>query len=149
MSRLSTQRRKTLYGIISSSPDFACEGPLGDFVGKYLVCEALAQKLVGYYKEDKKISRAPNQPLSWIEIDAAAKNFSIGLSESQIEETFKAGRRRKRGERTPRQLRNGYFHTLSPKDAQEIIGRSKELLTLMDSWISVFEKDSSSKSWEV
>jgi hypothetical protein len=45
----------------------------------------------------------------------------------------------KRGAKTCRQLRNGYLHSLSKKDKEEINSRFGELKGYMEKWINLLK----------
>jgi hypothetical protein len=133
--RFSAQQRNEIVKLATSSPGFSCQGPIGQFLDRWLLCEVIAKKLIMYHKKSNEL------PTHWnyIQVTAAAKHFAINLKPEKNQAIFKGGHG-KRGENTPRQLRNGYLHSLSTPDADEIIDRSSYLTSLLDDWLVVLKK---------
>jgi len=122
-------------------PGFACEGLFGDLVDKYLRAEALARQIIRFYKEDvARLAQVPTpnpnprrknrDDFTVPTLITAMKHFNLlrasstsaavdpRLSEAEINKTF-AGGPGKRGNKSMKQLRNGYFHSLDPADKIE------------------------------
>lgn len=108
--------------------------PLGSFIERYIVCEAVARKI---------ISDHTNKPcpvkLYSTSVVSAAKHFGLlGTAGSQlISEIFRSGDGN-RNCKTPRQLRNAIIHELNSQDCEEAIARHKELYKLMSEWLELF-----------
>jgi len=135
---LNTQRKTELKKITNQSPGFNSQGELGVFFDLFLVCEATARKLIVYYK--KEISKTESKIYTINEVKAALNLFSISNSNDDnfVNNIFKSGKG-SRGKKTCRQLRNGYFHSLSQKDRAEIESRSEDLTENMKKWIQLFQ----------
>ena len=95
---------------------------LNDFGVKYTIID-----------NNEKIPSA-RKPLNYLEIEKAAKYFGLDIDSKLIVQIFKSGDAN-RGERTPRQLRNGIFHSKAVKDIEEVEQRFEELSKLMETWL--------------
>ena len=127
---LSKKQETELLNIARSDPGFKCQGKVGEFLDNWLICETLAKRLILYLKQ-----REP-QKASWSypELISALKHFGIDYDDQKVKPAFKGGDREKRGNKTARQLRNGYLHSLSIGDKNEIETRSTELTHLLSYW---------------
>lgn len=118
---LSSKRLTALKNVQSLDPNFHLAGAVGEFIGFYLLCEVLATKLQNYYRADN------NKPeLDKIQIQAltaSLKYFSLTFDNSELKSVFSGGKGLV-GKKSARQLRNGYLHSLSATDKQEIINKA-------------------------
>jgi len=128
--KLSTQQRREIVKLGSQLPGFSCQGSTGSFLDRWLVCEMLAKKLIMYHK---KLGELPTNYWTYEQVGAATKYFGLKIEANLNKSIFKGGHG-KRGKNTPRQLRNGYLHSLSSADNQEILQRISELKKLLDKW---------------
>jgi len=103
--------------ISERTPGLQCQGKLGSFLDAYFVAEALAKKIQQFYQNDK--NRPDSDKVETKQLAAAHRHFSIPMNEDDIRSTF-AGGPGTRGSKSARQLRNGYVHSLSPNDREEI-----------------------------
>ena len=94
-----------------------CQGKLGTFIEKYVVCEATANKLAQFYKTDKKLKAGGI--LRKDELANSLKFFGIKVTQRDINTVF-AGGSGKRGSKSARQIRNGFLHSISDSDRKEI-----------------------------
>jgi len=125
----SPQQKKEIKRIGQSFPGLSCQGSVGVFLDHWLICEALAKRLIMYHKTLNDL------PHHWTyeQVSAAIKHFGININPDLNEKIFKGGRGR-RGENTPRQIRNSYLHSLSPAEVQEIESRIKEYVSILEEW---------------
>ena len=130
----STKQKKEIKKILNRTPGFSKQGQLGEFFDKYLLCEALARKIIEY----KKGKSDKFETLNYTSIESALKFYKYNSYIDIIVKIFKSGDG-KRGEKTPRQLRNGYFHNLSEEDRKEIETRSNDMISLMNDFINQFK----------
>jgi hypothetical protein len=132
ISSLKSNHFNELQKIIKQKPNFSVQGSLGEFFDLYLVCEATARKIVSYN------SGTSSKELHFASIMSAVNTyFPNKLTNSTITQIFNSNFG-KRNNRTCRQLRNGYLHSLSEKDKIEIVSRIDSLKNDMNKWISIF-----------
>lgn len=117
MTVLSAQRRGVLIEITQRSPGFLCQGDLGAFLDRYFVAEVLARKVMSFYQDDTK--KSGSDKIQVQQLSAAIRYFGIIFPESDIRTLFLGGEGL-RGNKSARQLRNGYVHSLSAEDRVEI-----------------------------
>ncbi|WP_445397938.1 hypothetical protein [Zobellella sp. An-6] len=125
---LTKQQLKALADIANCSPGFKAQGVLGDFLDLWLVCEVLAKKLITYHKNLSDI------PFRWsyTQLEASFKHLGISYCESKVKTMFHSDKKAKRGSKPARVLKNGYLHTLSDADREEIESRASELLEILN-----------------
>jgi len=124
----SNKRLNALKSIKSLDPSFYCAGVVGEFISLYLLNEVFAKKLQNYYRIDNKkpeLDKIQTQVLT-----ASLKHFSLIFNESDLKLIFKGGEGIV-GKKSARQLRNGYLHSLSTTDKQEIISKAHTYNNLM------------------
>jgi len=130
------QRNGFLKDILKLSPNFRKHGDVGLFIDHYLMCEVKAKKLINYYTDKKFTPKGSGY--NWTTIYASLKHFNIiTLSKLEIEKAFK-GAEGKRGNKSARQLRNGYLHSLSQSDKSEIIASGRELNIIMVKFLNSY-----------
>jgi hypothetical protein len=136
----SIQQKKEIKKILNRTPGFSKQGQLGEFFDKYLLCEALARKIIEYKRNySKKQGKSDKfETLNYTSIESALKFYKYNSYINIIVKIFKSGDGI-RDEKTPRQLRNGYFHNLSEEDRKEIETRSNDLISLMNDFINQFK----------
>ena len=108
--------------------------PVGHFLERYLVSEAVARKLIAY-----KTRKPCPQTLNFQSIVSASKHFYLAPSihPQLIENVFRGGAGH-RNSKTPRQLRNSIVHSLSREDCVETRTRHHDLMALMKRWLDHF-----------
>lgn len=129
---LIKKRLIELEKVIDLHPGFSCQGMIGDFISKYIICEVLARKIQSYYLRDNKkreVDKIQTQQLS-----AALRTFELTFDQESLKVLFRGGEG-KRGTKSARQLRNGYLHSLSTNDKTEIEEKYQSYMLLMDQWI--------------
>lgn len=119
---LRQSRNKELKAVQLLDPGFSCQGSVGEFIGLYIQSEVFAKKLQQYYRTDT--NKSGRDELQIQTLKAALKHFKVSFTDSDISALFKGGPG-KRGSKSARQLRNGYFHALSPEDKKEIMSKVK------------------------
>ena len=127
---LSEKQKKEILNITELDPGLKCQGKVGLFLDNWLICEVLAKRLIMYHKQKKE---TPNR-WNYTQVSSALKYFGIDYDDQKVEPAFKGGSKGKRGNKSARQLRNGYLHSLSENDKTEIETRSKELNVLLTYW---------------
>lgn len=130
---LNKQRNKELRSVQLLDPGFSCQGIVGEFIGTYIQSEVFAKKLQTYYRTDT--GKSGKEDLNLGTLKAAIKHFKISVSETDISELFRGGAG-KRGNKSARQLRNGYLHALSLEDKNEIEERANKLISKLKLFIS-------------
>ena len=138
---LSKKRRESLKNIADKKIGFSCQGKVGAFIDNYVVCEATATKLVQFYKTDKKLKLGGT--LRKDEILNALKHFGFQMLGQDISTVFTGGKGRK-GAKSARQLRNGFLHSISDSDKNEIQKKYSQLIKLMNMFLSFFRASNSS-----
>lgn len=131
MRELSIQQKKEFENILKRKPLLKSDNSnLGEFLSLYFLCEVLAKKLIMYMngKESKTFSHK--------EVLKALKEF--GLEEIDTSVVFKSRIKEKRGENSPKQLRNEYVHTISDGSKKEIEERFLVLESNMKEFIKIF-----------
>ena len=130
---LNPHEKSGLQRIINNQPNFKQQGKLGDFFDLYLVCEATARKLIFY-----STSRGSSDSFKVHIIESSTMTFFPSkIGNIPIRDIFKAGAGI-RGNKTCRQLRNDYIHSLSSLDRSEIEERIIPLKQNMEQWINMF-----------
>jgi hypothetical protein len=155
-NKMLSQRVKALQEVFAAKPDLKSKNSLSDFLSDYLLCEALANKLILYLETDdppKPINPKKNicsscgaenesvvknkkpsahfKTLDVRKIKKALIHFSIVFSDDETDAIFKSGDG-KVGNRTARQLRNEYAHSLSVSACKEMCERAPYFLELMN-----------------
>lgn len=135
--RLDNQRKKVLKKLLSDRYSIGKNKKLIDFLSLYIDCEATAKKYVYYYKHDKKQKKSDAfDSLKYNEVEKAAWYFGLKPTEDLIVKIFESSTG-KRNQKTPRQLRNGIFHSKSSEDIEEVESRFDELKEIMQRWIDI------------
>lgn len=105
------------------------------FLEKFILCEiGLKTVLNYYYKYQGQEKEATDIEMGLSTIKAALKLVQYNIPDDTLERMFKA--KKKRGERSVRDLRNGIVHDLTIPDLQEVIARKDELFGLMDEFVA-------------
>ena len=133
---LTTRRCSALLEIATRSPGLGCQGLLGQFLDHYLVAESLATKLQYYYQVDT--GQKSTDKIHVNQLIAAQRHFSLQFEDLRTKEIFLSGPGNG-GCKSCRQLRNGYVHSLSVSDREEIEDRSKSLLIDLVDYLDSFK----------
>jgi|GEM_PF-2351423 len=131
---LNDQHKSNLNKILDQKTNFSAQGKLGEFFDLYIVCEVTARKLI-YYNTHKKDIKFRIDDLE----KAVNKFYPEKYDKDLIQQIFKSGKG-KRGNKTSRELRNSYLHTLCKDDRQEIENRFDTLKMYMNRWIEIFNE---------
>ncbi|MDO6840359.1 hypothetical protein Q4602_12815 [Paraglaciecola chathamensis] len=131
---LVNQRNKELEGVKGLDPNFYCEGDVGKFISLYLQSEVFAKKLQRYFRTDENIKG--KDELNIAALKAAIKRFRLDFDESHVSELFKGGSG-KQNEKSARQLRNGYLHSLSVSDKNEILKKAESFVSKLKVFLSL------------
>lgn len=131
------RRNKGLANADATDPGFSCQGVVGEFVSVYLRAELLALKLQHYYQTDMQNKQTS---LNITALRRAIKHFNLHFSEEKILLIFRGGKG-KRGNKSAKQLRNGYLHRLSEADKKEIVCNGKSLIKEMAKLLKLRIKD--------
>ncbi len=134
---LSSKRIKALEGIALLDPKFHCAGVVGEFISLYIQTEVMARKIQNYYRIDK--SKTDLDKIQIQVLKASLKHFSLSFNEPDVNLIFKGGEGLV-GEKSARQLRNGYLHSLSPSDKDEIINKAPRYIAIMKKFLLVYKK---------
>ncbi len=175
MSKLSTDklsytRAKAIRGVLGEKPDLSSNLALADFLSEYFLCEALANKLIEYFEADvppeavkpkktkcpscgveNEISLTKRKPsgrfksLDVGKLKKALVHFTLDFSSDGANSVFASGHGIV-GERTARQLRNDYTHSLSSSANKEITERAPQLLNLMIRFLTAVQNRTSKES---
>jgi hypothetical protein len=127
--KLTSGQQTVIVRIKSEAPDFKQQGKLGEFFDLFLVCEATAKKLINY---------AGYNDYNITNIQRAMSMYFPNESSDFLNNIFLGGDGNKRNHKSCRQLRNGYIHSLSKQDRQEIENRIDVLRNNMNRWINLF-----------
>lgn len=125
-------RNRELKAVNALDPGFSCQGLVGEFISLYIQSEIFAKKLQYYYRTDMK--KTGKDELNISTLKAALKHFNLNTPDSDISDLFRGGLR-KRGQKSARQLRNCYLHTLSVDDKKEIISKSTFFISKLKKFI--------------
>lgn len=107
------------------------------FIETFILCEIATKVVLAYYyKVNDKEKNIEDIELGLNSIKPALRLAQYEITDDVLEKMFKA--KKKRGERSARDLRNGIVHNLTVKDIQEVISRKDELFSLMDGYLKVF-----------
>jgi hypothetical protein len=130
-----TKRRNTeLKSVRDLDPGFSCQGQVGMFIGLYLQSEVFARKLQSYYRTDT--GKNDDGKLNISVLKAAVRHFKLSFKEEFIDQVFTGGTGT-RGGKSARQLRNGYLHSLSTEDKNEITQNEKRLSVRLSEFLSI------------
>lgn len=121
---LAKQRKDAVSDLFKLSPNFSCQGKVGQFVDNYILCEVIAKRIQHYYKVD---TNKGSTSLHITTLKSSLEHFNVMHDELKITNVFKSGEGIK-GSQTARQLRNGYIHSLNQSDKSEIEKRHFELM---------------------
>lgn len=106
------------------------------FIEKFILCEIGLKSILNYYyKHQGQDKEATDIEMGLSTIKAALKFAKYDIPDEKLDCMFKA--RKKRGERSVRDLRNGIVHDLAIPDLKEVSDRKDELFALMDEFIEV------------
>lgn len=107
------------------------------FIEKFVLCEIATKNVLSYYRKvNGKEKDVENIEMGLNTIKAALCHAQYDVDNEMLEKMFKA--KKKRGERSARDLRNGIVHDLMIPDIQEVIRRKDELFNLMDRYLEIF-----------
>jgi len=118
-SALRKRRNNGLSNVAFKNTEFSCQGKVGEFIGLYLICDIFATRLQNYYQTDKQNKKTK---LNMLTLTKALEHFGLHIENIILLSLFQGGEG-KRGEKSARQLRNGYLHQLSESDKNEIINK--------------------------
>ena len=128
------QRRNTgLDNAASKDSGFSCQGKVGDFIAIYLKCELFATRIQHYYQTDQQHKKTN---LKTDYLSKALVHFGLYLEKITLLLIFQGGSG-KRGNKSARQLRNGYLHQLSDADRTEIINKHSILKKEMNRFLKM------------
>lgn len=102
------------------------------FIEKFVLCEIATKNVLSYYGKEKDVEKIKMR-LDTIKVALCHAQYDV--DNEMLEKMFKA--KKKRGERSARDLRNGIVHDLKVPDIQEVIGRKDELFNLMDRYLEI------------
>lgn len=166
IGQIQHQRMKALRSVLLAKPSLLTDVALFDFLSTYFLCEALANRLIEYWEADlppksvkpphavtcstcgaeikcstskKRRSGSGFNALDVGNLKKALRHFAINCSIESTEAIFRSGNGIV-GQRTVRQLRNGYAHSLSIGAKDEIVSRSGELIYLMGGFCNAVEE---------
>lgn len=110
------------------------------FIEKFVFCEIAIKTVIrDYYKIQRSEKETENIKMGLPTIKAALKHAQYDVRNENLEKIFKAKKRR--GERSARDLRNGIVHDLTEPDLQELIKRKNELFRLLDDFTTLLISD--------
>jgi hypothetical protein len=133
----SSKRLKALGGVALLDPKFHCAGVVGEFISLYLQTEVMAKKIQNYYRTDK--NKADLDKIQIQVLKASLKHFSLPFNDSDVSLIFKGGEGLV-GKKSARQLRNGYLHSLSPSDKNEIIHKAQQYVAIMEKFLLLYKR---------
>jgi hypothetical protein len=131
---LANARNKELDSVRNLDPNFSCQGDVGTFIGLYLQSEVFAKKLQRYYRTDT--NKSGEDKLNIAALKAALNHFELAFDNSDLPELFKGGTGKK-NEKSARQLRNGYLHSLSSSDKQEIQKKASKFNSKLQEFLNI------------
>tara|TARA_R110001583_G_scaffold170193_1_gene323544 strand:+ start:553 stop:993 length:441 start_codon:yes stop_codon:yes gene_type:complete len=131
---LANSRNKELDAVQKLDPQFSCQGEVGSFIGLYLQSEVFAKKLQRYYRTD--MNKTAEDKLNITALKAALNHFKLTFDDTDLPELFKGGAG-KQNEKSARQLRNGYLHSLSSNDKKEIQKKATTLNSKLRKFLSL------------
>ena len=138
MTTLFTKQINFLNGKINCKSNLSSSQNLVDFFDLFFVCEVTARKLIEYYHAENNLTaKTETEKYNMTSLKAAVKHFSLSINEPTLQNIFRAGVG-KRNQKSCRQLRNAYIHSLLDDDKAEIENRFNQLKTDMDTWINLF-----------
>lgn len=130
--QLSALQKKLIYAITLTPQSKIC-----DFLELFFRCEVTAKQLINYHRQATNRTELGERDGYNIKmVKSAVTYYSLGISNAKIENIFTSDGS-KSGNKTCRQLRNGYVHSLSNSDKQEIENRFDELKSCMNEWITL------------
>ena len=125
-------RFKALNNLLSPTYNVNHHPEIAQFISRYIDCEIIARRLIRFFKRDKEKRQVSSLYLPTLR--RATTYFDIDVSEALLSGIF-AGGEGKRGEKSARQLRNGYVHKKSPQDCEEMLANFNSWITLMDTFL--------------
>ncbi|GIU45161.1 hypothetical protein [Shewanella algidipiscicola] len=131
---LANSRNKELDAVRKLDPQFSCQGDVGTFIGLYLQSEVFAKKLQRYYRTDT--NKNSKDELNITALKAALDHFKLDFSDADLPKLFKGGPG-KQNEKSARQLRNGYLHSLSSNDKKEIQKKASKFNSELRKFLSI------------
>ena len=128
-----TRRNLGLDSTAQNDPGFSCQGKVGEFIGLYLRCEVFARKIQHYYQTDKQTQKSK---LNTRSLTKELEYFDLHFKLESLLLIYRGGSG-KRGNKSARQLRNGYLHELLSADKKEILQVHSEYVKLMDCFLKL------------
>jgi len=118
-------RRNNILATCCAPPGFICEGPFGELIDLYLSSESIAKQIIRFYCEDASIAPPMESDFDIQLLFVALNYFRLidgrgQLRSGDIRWIFQGGPGI-RGQKSMRQLRNTYFHTLNNDDKDEAV----------------------------
>jgi len=130
--RHEKRRKKMLLSLLDDAYNLTVNLDIARFLETYIDCEISAMKLIHYYKVDHH-KKEPDF-LFLPNVYKVCAYFSLDFSVPTARMLFSGGEGR-RGEKTPRQLRNAYVHKKSVADCEEILNNMESHMSLMEQWL--------------
>lgn len=131
---LAKSRNKELESVRTLDPSFSCQGDVGTFIGLYLQTEVFAKKIQRYYRTDT--NKSGEDKLNIAALKAALNHFELVYDNADLPDLFKGGAGKK-NEKSARQLRNGYLHSLSNSDKQEIQKKASKFNSKLRGFLNI------------
>jgi len=131
---IARKRHSELCKTLNLSSGFSCQGVVGQFVDRYILCEIIGKKIQKYYQHDLQKPTKPELNLTVLK--AALKHFKCDFDGTLLADILRGGGGKK-GEKSARQLRNGYLHSLNPEDKVEIEQNFDVLIKKIEEFLEV------------
>jgi len=131
-------RNKQFKKISNLNPK--CEGLVSEFIGTYIKAEIFAKKIQKYYKNDKK-----EKNINISTLKNALNHFNISTN-IDIDKLFKSGKPKRGEEKSARELRNGYIHSLSDNYINEIESNANFFIDELKAFMEIKLKYTSCKT---
>lgn len=129
MPKLSDKQLSALIDIANIKPGFSCQGKSGKFIDAWIVAEAIAKRLITY-RTLKDVG------ITWksTDVEASVKHFGFSIPTHLMTKKIFSGGPGRKSDRTPRQLRNAFLHSISKETLEEMNSKGEEFSKLLVEW---------------
>ncbi|HBC3969270.1 TPA: hypothetical protein KD873_004310 [Vibrio parahaemolyticus] len=136
----SKTQKKNLKQLLDTLPRYELASGSEAFLLGYIAFESVSRMVWNYYrsvKANKKINET-HAPLPLPTIKSAFKAYNIKVSDVVLD-TILNSEKKKRGEKSARNLRNGLVHQWKYEDRKEVLDREHELIAKLSEVIEVIK----------
>ncbi len=141
MNALQTSQITALAALLVRRPQVQLAGPVEQFVLQYVFFEAALRIVLAGYRNRASVKTTKVHSDRVIQKNVVVSSFAhfgILVTQADVDHLLDS-KRRNRGSKSARELRNGLIHEWNADDAKEVEARASYLLALLASGLQSIE----------